>query len=213
MQKSKQLFFSTAAVAFAAIFVSGCSSSSVVSRMTPSFVPKLGFSPSWTGTSASPRVWTASHAPRKGGGRYKVGAPYKVAGKMYYPREDPYYNRVGVASWYGDDFHGRLTANGEIYDMNALTAAHPTLPMPSLVKVTNLKNNRSLIVRVNDRGPFVHDRLIDLSRRSADLLGLRSAGLAKVRVQYIGRAPLNGDDSYERRYAQGHRKKSSWFSF
>lgn len=213
MHNKKQLTLTSAAIIAVAFMVSGCSSSSVVSRITPSFVPKLGFSPSWTGTSASPRVWNGNRRVRKGGGRYKVGAPYTVAGKRYYPREDKYYDRVGVASWYGDDFHGRLTANGEVYDMNALTAAHPTLPLPSLVKVTNLKNNRSLIVRVNDRGPYVNDRLIDLSRKTADLLGLRHAGLAKVRVQYVGRAPLNGDDSYERRYAQGYRSSTSWFGF
>lgn len=113
----------------------------------------------------------------------KVGNPYKVAGKWYYPKEDPTYDEVGYASWYGKDFHGKLTANGEIYNMNALTAAHKTLPMPTFVKVTNLENNRSIVLRVNDRGPFVAGRLIDVSRRGAQLLGFQKQGITRVRVQ------------------------------
>jgi rare lipoprotein A len=136
----------------------------------------------------------------KGGGRYVVGEPYQVAGVWYRPREEPSYNQVGRASWYGELFHGRRTANGEIYDMDRLSAAHPTLPLPVYVQVTNLSNNRSIVVRVNDRGPFANDRIIDLSRRSADALGFRRNGTANVRVQYLRRAPLNGDDSYERKY-------------
>jgi rare lipoprotein A len=144
----------------------------------------------------------------KGGGRYHVGQPYEVAGIWYRPREEPRYNRVGRASWYGELFHGRRTANGEIYDMDRLSAAHPTLPLPVYAQVTNLKNGRSLVVRVNDRGPFANDRIIDLSRRSAEALGFRRHGTALVRVTYLGRAPLNGDDSYERRYlaSQGLRQ-------
>ena len=107
---------------------------------------------------------------------------------------------VGTASWYGELFHGRRTANGEIYDMDRLSAASPTLPMPVYARVTNLENRRSIIVRVNDRGPYRSDRIIDLSRRSAEVLGFRGRGTAPVRVQYLARAPLNGDDSYERRY-------------
>jgi len=136
----------------------------------------------------------------KGGGRYVVGEPYQVAGVWHRPREDPSYNRVGTASWYGELFQGRRTANGEIYDMDRLSAAHPTLPLPVYVQVTNLRNGRSIVVRVNDRGPFANDRIIDLSRRSADALGFRRKGTAPVRVRYVGRAPLNGDDSYERKY-------------
>lgn len=121
----------------------------------------------------------------KGGGTYKVGKPYQVAGRWYYPKEDPTYDQVGIASWYGRDFHGRHTANGERYDMNDLTAAHTTLPMPTYVRVTNLENGRSLILRVNDRGPFVKDRIIDVSRRAAQLLGFDGKGTAKVRVQVV----------------------------
>ncbi len=136
----------------------------------------------------------------KGGGRYSVGKPYQVAGGWYTPREDPSYDAVGRASWYGELFHGRYTANGEIYDMDRLTAAHPTLPLPVYARVTNLANGRAIVVRVNDRGPYASDRIMDLSRRSADALGFRKNGTAQVRVTYLGKAPLNGDDSYERRY-------------
>ncbi|MGI9386888.1 MAG: septal ring lytic transglycosylase RlpA family protein [Methyloligellaceae bacterium] len=147
----------------------------------------------------SKRVVKLGQPVPKGGGRYKVGDPYKIGRRWYRPKEQPGYNRVGVASWYGELFHGRYTANGEIFDMNALTAAHPTLPMPSYVQVTNLRNGRSLVLRVNDRGPYAHDRVIDLSRRSARALGFERNGTVNVRVQYMGPAPLNGDDSYERR--------------
>ncbi|MGE0232603.1 MAG: septal ring lytic transglycosylase RlpA family protein, partial [Flavobacteriaceae bacterium] len=147
------------------------------------------------GVSASPRVADTSQPIPKGGGSYKVGNPYTVAGTIYTPREQPYLDKVGIASWYGDDFHGRLTANGEIYDMNSFSAAHPTLPLPSYVRVTNLENRRSVVVRVNDRGPYAHDRVIDLSKRAANVLDFHNRGLAKVRVQYVGRAPLEGDDS------------------
>jgi rare lipoprotein A len=139
----------------------------------------------------------------KGGGRYMVGEPYDIAGVKYSPREDPSYDRTGRASWYGELFHGRRTANGEIYDMDRLSAAHPTLPLPVYAQVTNLKNGRSVVVRVNDRGPFANDRIIDLSRRSADVLGFRRQGTVPVRVRYLRRAPLSGDDSYERQYLAG----------
>jgi rare lipoprotein A len=112
-------------------------------------------------------------------------------------QEERNYAKVGAASWYGDAFHGRLTANGEVYDMTHLTAAHPTMPLPSYARVTNTKNGASVIVRVNDRGPFAHNRIIDLSKRAADLLDYRHAGVAKVKVEYVGRAPLHGrDDNY-----------------
>lgn len=152
------------------------------------------------GVSASRRMHADGERIPKGGGRYKVGDPYKVGGRWYQPREQPDYDRVGVASWYGSDFHGRHTANGEIFDMHALTAAHPTLPMPSYAYVTNLSNNRTVLVRINDRGPYVGDRVIDLSRRSAEALGLLSGGTGKVRVRYAGRAPLDGDDRHERQF-------------
>ncbi len=127
----------------------------------------------------------------KGGGRYHVGKPYQVAGRWFTPKEQPNYDKDGPASWYGEAFHRRRTSNGEWFDMNDLTAAHPTLPLPSYVKVTNLENGRELIVRINDRGPFVGTRIIDLSKRSADMLGFKRKGGAKVRVQYAGPAPLN----------------------
>ncbi|MGH6866172.1 MAG: septal ring lytic transglycosylase RlpA family protein [Methyloceanibacter sp.] len=136
----------------------------------------------------------------KGGGRYQIGEPYQIGGVWYRPREEPGYDRVGTASWYGELFHGRYTANGEIYDMDRLSAAHPTLPLPVYAQVTNLSNGRSIIVRVNDRGPFANDRVIDLSRRSAQLLGFSRQGTTSVRVKYLKRAPLSGDDSYERGY-------------
>ncbi len=146
----------------------------------------------------SKRVVPIGKPVPKGGGRYKVGNPYQVAGDWYRPKENPRYDNKGIASWYGDMFHGRYTANGEIFDMNALTAAHPTLPMPVYAQVTNLENGRSIVVRVNDRGPFARGREIDLSKRSAKALGIYRAGTGRVRVRYLGKAPLNGDDSYER---------------
>lgn len=146
------------------------------------------------GVKASPRVTAKRSRLPRGGGREQVGQPYKVAGKWYYPKEYKRYSAVGAASWYGDAFHGRLTANGEIYDMTNLTAAHPTLPLPCYARVTNLNNGSSVIVRVNDRGPYAPGRIIDLSKRAADLLDYSRTGVAKVRVDYIGRAPLDGHD-------------------
>jgi len=145
----------------------------------------------------SPRVIEYGDPVPKGGGVRKIGDPYVAAGRTVVPEEDPDYDRTGVASWYGALFHGRKTANGEIYDMEALSAAHPTLPLPSYVKVTHMGNGRSLVVRVNDRGPFARDRIIDLSRRAAQLLGIRRSGTGPVRVTYLKPAPLDGDDSYE----------------
>ena len=126
----------------------------------------------------------------RGGGYYKVGTPYTINGVRYVPREDTRYDRTGYASWYGEKFHGRRTANGETYNMNDLTAAHPTLPLPTHVRVTNLANGKSLVLRVNDRGPFAKGRIIDVSKQAAKKLGFYNQGTAKVRVQYIGRAPL-----------------------
>lgn len=156
------------------------------------------FAESQYGVKASPRVTTQKHkALPRGGGRDQVGKPYKVRGKWYKPKEDPNYKKTGRASWYGDAFHGRLTANGEIYDMNHLTAAHPTMPLPSYAKVTNLVNGSSLIVRVNDRGPYANGRIIDLSKRAAEMLDYTHHGTANVKVEYVGRAPLDGqDDEY-----------------
>ena len=142
-----------------------------------------------------------------GGGVRKVGNPYKILGRWYTPKHQPNYNKVGVASWYGPGFHGKKTANGEIFDMNNLTAAHPTLPIPSYARVTNLANNRSLVLRINDRGPYAHDRILDLSKKSAKLLGVANKGIMRVRVQYIGPAPLSGDLSRE----HAHLKRQPWY--
>ncbi|MDO9413657.1 MAG: septal ring lytic transglycosylase RlpA family protein [Pseudolabrys sp.] len=149
--------------------------------------------PKW-GVSASARVVEPGQPVPKGGGVYRIGKPYQVAGRTYIPEEDPNYKAEGLASWYGDAFHGRYTANGEIFDMETITAAHPTMPLPSYARVTNLKNRKSIVVRVNDRGPYVADRVIDLSIKTAKLLEFHGQGIAKVRVEYIGRAPLAGSD-------------------
>lgn len=116
---------------------------------------------------------------------YKVGNPYQINNTWYYPAVDYTYEETGIASWYGSDFHGKPTANGEKFDMNALSAAHRTLPMPSFVRVTNLENGRSVILRVNDRGPFARGRIIDVSRRGAQLLGFEGKGTARVNVSIL----------------------------
>lgn len=126
-----------------------------------------------------------SPQPEIAKGHYKIGNPYKIKGVWYYPAVNYSYSETGVASWYGPNFHKKPTANGQIFDMNAITAAHKTLPLPSMVRVTNLKNGRSLKILVNDRGPFARGRVIDLSRRSAQLLGFERAGTAPVRVEVI----------------------------
>jgi rare lipoprotein A len=173
------------AVACGCLLLANCSSST--SKLTSRLDPKYG-------VSASPRVVEPGQPVPKGGGVYRVGKPYQVAGRTYTPEENGRYRAEGLASWYGDDFHGRLTANGEIYDMESISAAHPTLPMPSYVRVTNLATQKSLVVRVNDRGPYHANREIDLSAKAADLLGFRGHGVAKVRVEYVGAAPLEGTD-------------------
>lgn len=155
---------------------------------------KAKFSPKKYGVKASPRMVAQGKPVPKGGGRYVVGKKYKIAGKWYYPKEDPNYRKTGLASWYGPTFHGRKTANGEIFDRNALTAAHTTMPLPSYARVTNVANGRSMIVRVNDRGPFHGNRVIDLSERVATMLDTKTSGVGKVKVEYVGRAPLHGQD-------------------
>lgn len=137
---------------------------------------------------------------------YKIGHPYKIKGKWYYPAEKKDYKEIGYASWYGKDFHGGLTANGEIYDMNSITAAHRTLPLPSYVRVTNLKNGYSIVVRVNDRGPYSKGRILDLSKRAAELLGFKKHGLAKIQAEYVKPAPLKGNDE---KYLRSSFKKLS----
>jgi rare lipoprotein A len=125
-------------------------------------------------------------------GIYKLGQPYQIAGRWYYPEFDPGYDRVGIASWYGVPFHGRATANGEVFDRDAITGAHPTLPLPSMVRVTNLANRRQLELRVNDRGPFIGDRLIDLSQAAARELGFEREGTTPVRIEFLRLAEAKG---------------------
>jgi len=139
----------------------------------------------------------ATHAPPAAGrpAGHGTNAPYQVGGIWYVPHEQPNYDETGVASWYGDAFNMKATADGEIFDMNQVSAAHTTLPLPSMVEVTNLDNGRKLTVRVNDRGPFVGGRIIDLSRAAAAELGYERAGTAHVRVRYLGPAPLAGPDA------------------
>ena len=145
----------------------------------------------------TPRYATQGGKPTgpQAGGAYKVGKPYQIGGVWFVPREQPDYDEVGIGSWYGDAFHMKATANGELFDMNAVSAAHTTLPLPSVVEVTNLENVRKIEVRVNDRGPFVNNRIIDLSREAARQLGYDRKGIAKVRVRYLGPAPLLGRDA------------------
>jgi len=158
-------------------------------------VKRGAFSAKEFGVAVSPRVTTNPNPP-KGGGRYLVGKPYTVRGTTYTPQADPAgYVAQGTASWYGADFHGRRTANGEIFSANALSGAHPTLPLPSYVRVTNLDNGNSVMVRVNDRGPYLHGRVMDLSWRAAEILGYTNRGTGNVQVQYVGPAPLEGDDT------------------
>jgi rare lipoprotein A len=146
------------------------------------------------GLSSNARAVAPGEPIPKGGGFYRIGAPYSIGGQIYVPTEDPHYRAEGLASWYGEDFHGRQTANGEIFDMNSVSAAHATLPLPSYLRVTNLSNNRSVIVRVNDRGPYHSDRIVDVSVKTAILLGFYTSGVAPVRVEYVGTAPLAGSD-------------------
>src|ERR1700728_388589 len=132
------------------------------------------------GVSPSARLIEPGEPVPKGGGVYRVGSPYVVGGRVYVPQDDPHYRAEGVASWYGSDFHGRATANGEIFDADSISAAHPTLPLPSYARVTNLGNGRSLIVRINDRGPYAANRIIDVSKRTAQLLAFTNRGTAMV---------------------------------
>jgi rare lipoprotein A len=136
---------------------------------------------SWP-SSSSPTAGSTAQSP---GFYYKVGKPYAIGGTWYYPKEDWNYNETGIASWYGEQFHGRYTADGEVFDLNSLSAAHRTLPLPCVVRITNLENGRSIKLRVNDRGPYARGRIIDVSRRAAQLLGFEGVGTAKVRVQIV----------------------------
>lgn len=154
-------------------------------RMPPPMVARIAPPPRPVAPSAVPAA-PEPHAA------YKVGDPYQVNGIWYYPQEQPNYDATGIASWYGQDYQGKPTADGEIFNSNAVTGAHPTLPLPVNVRVTNLQNGRSVVVRINDRGPYVNGRILDVSEHAADLLGFRQEGLARVRVTFLGRADLNG---------------------
>lgn len=172
----------------AGLLVANCSSS------TQKHASKGGGIDPKYGVAASPKVVADGDAVPKGGGRELVGKPYVVAGRLYTPRENPHYSATGLASWYGPSFHGRLTANGEVFNRMSISAAHPTMPLPSYIRVTNLSNSYSIVVRVNDRGPYHGGRLIDVSQRVAEALDFRVRGTARVRVDYVGRASTAGSD-------------------
>lgn len=175
-----QALIRIAGVAAIALTVANCSS-------------KVGGLDAKYGVAPSPKVVANGRPIPKGGGRNMVGKPYTIAGKTYVPSETPR-PVEGLASWYGANFHGRMTANGEIFDRDSIAAAHTTMPLPSYARVTNLQNGHSMIVRVNDRGPFHGNRVIDVSERTASVLGFHRQGTAKVRVEYVGRASTNGSD-------------------
>ncbi len=177
-------------IAAAASFVASCASAPPPSKKRSSeYFPESKY-----GVKASPRVVQYGQPVPQGGGRYMVGNAYTVKGRVYKPFENRRYTAVGYASWYGSAFHGRYTANGEVYDMDMLSAAHPTMPLPSYARVTNLRNGSSVVVRVNDRGPYERDRLIDLSAKTAELLEVKRHGAVKVKVEYIGPAKMEGHD-------------------
>ena len=191
----------------AAILLTGCAEISFLAEgakkirsiTVPSPPPQAGFLDSNQDEQEETRFFLEK------GEYYKVGLPYKIKGRWYYPEEDFAYVEEGIASWYGEAFHNKTTANGAIFNMNALTAAHRTLPMPSIVRVTNLENGRTLVVKVNDRGPFARDRIIDMSKRSATVLGFLKQGVTRVRVEILpeesrqfaliaGRKPFTSSD-------------------
>ncbi len=179
-----------AALAGGAASLGGCAQQPALQRVaahSKEYFPSSKYGP------ASPRVIADGQPVPHGGGSYMVGKPYTVAGRTYYPSEKRY-AAVGFASWYGDAFHGRRTANGEIYDLDSISAAHPTMPLPSYARVTNLGNHRSIIVRVNDRGPFEANRIMDVSRRTAEALDFNRTGTARVKVEYVAAASLAGSD-------------------
>ena len=167
-------------VAFGCVLLGGCATSNTRTAMSESVE----------------RVVGPHDKVTPGGGRYQVGKPYSVGGRTFVPREDPTLDQTGLASWYGGDFHhGTRTANGEVFDRTSISAAHRTMPLPSYARVTNVNNGRSIVVRVNDRGPYVGNRIVDLSERTAELLDMKRHGIGKVRIQYVGRAGLAGSDS------------------
>lgn len=184
-------------VSIAALVLANCASQQNAGRtLTDQQRREIGaFSDRSKYGAASPRVVSLDESAPKGGGRRQVGRPYTIAGRTYVPREKPVgYTVTGAASWYGVAFHGRKTANGEIYDRHMISAAHPTMPLPSYARVTNLQNNHSIVVRVNDRGPYHGGRVIDLSEKTANLLNFKHLGTARVKVDYLGPAGLAGSD-------------------
>lgn len=178
-------------VALAGLLLANCANDQVARRKSK----EIGAFPSSKYGPASPRVVADGQPVPKGGGRELVGKSYSVAGKRYTPYEKPVgYTAVGTASWYGEAFHGRRTANGEVYDREGISAAHPTMPLPAYARVTNLLNNRSIIVRVNDRGPYHGGRVMDVSQKTADALAFRHLGTARIKLEYLGQASLGGSD-------------------
>lgn len=168
---------------------------------------RLAYTPELFGSS----IFAAPAGPlRKGGGRAVLGRPYWMFGRRYTPRHDPTYDRVGIASYFSSNLHGNRTANGELEDATALVAAHPTLPLPSIAEVTNLANGCRIFVRLNDRGPFVPGRIIDVSPQAARLLGFYKQGLTQVRLRYWAPAPLNGNDSFEQQYLVRYPDRGCW---
>lgn len=178
-------------VALAGLFLANCANDQVARRKSK----EIGAFPSSKYGPASPRVVADGEEVPKGGGRQLVGKAYSVAGKRYTPYEKPVgYTAVGTASWYGEAFHGRRTANGEVYDRRSISAAHPTMPLPAYARVTNTLNNRSIIVRVNDRGPYHGGRVMDVSQGTAEALAFRHLGTARIKLEYLGQASLAGSD-------------------
>ncbi len=178
-----------ASVALVGLMLAACSTTD-----EPQVISKGKIDPRY-GVAPSPRVVGENDPVPQGGGRFMTGKPYRIGARWFTPMDNPVgYEAVGMASWYGRNFHGRRTANGEVFDAEALTAAHPTLPLPCYIRVTNLDNGRSMTVRVNDRGPYHGRRLIDVSHDTAHMLGFKAAGVARVKIQYVGPAKLEGSD-------------------
>ncbi|KRE12931.1 hypothetical protein ASE66_20855 [Bosea sp. Root483D1] len=176
----------------AGLFLANCANDQVARRGKSK---EIGAFPSSKYGPASARVVEDGQPVPKGGGRELIGRSYTVAGKRYTPYEKPVgFTAVGTASWYGEAFHGRRTANGEVYDRMSVSAAHPTMPLPAYARVTNVTNSRSIIVRVNDRGPFHGGRVMDVSQKTADALAFRHLGTARVKIEYLGQASLAGSD-------------------
>ncbi|MDU0341490.1 septal ring lytic transglycosylase RlpA family protein [Bosea rubneri] len=179
-------------VVVAGVFLANCANDGVARRGKSK---EIGAFPSSKYGPASARVVEEGQPVPKGGGRQLIGRSYTVAGKRYTPFDKQVgHTLVGTASWYGEAFHGRRTANGEVYDRHGISAAHPTMPLPAYARVTNVVNNRSIIVRVNDRGPFHGGRVMDVSQRTAEALAFRHLGTARVKVEYLGQASLGGSD-------------------